>query len=231
MAQLNRSFLRAALPHRNLEEKIRKNWQPSFSSTTFLYRNCCKNFGPVEPQFSSRSSPSPKLGRKDWQPSSSSTHFPLQELRRKIFLSNSVSPKFFSDRVPHRNLDAKIGSPVLRAQPSFTGIVSNFLVQFSPKFFLAQHSLTESWTENFLPQFSSHTASSLKLGWKIWSRPVLPAQTFFLLPQLPQTIWRSSAQVPHAAPPYTEAWRERLAAQFFAHNLLLQELLKNFWSS
>ena len=222
-----------------------------FRHTFSLTGTASKNFGPVDPQFSSRSSPSPKLGRKNWQPSSSRTAF-LYGNCVNFFLSNSV-PSFSCAALPHRildgkfctvsqqpqfsshtasspklgwiffsftavaannlaqfspsssrstplyrSLDGKIGSPVLRAQPSLTGTVAKFLVQLNRSFLRAAlphrnldgkigspvlrgtislyRNCVENYWPNSVPSFSRTEFPHRNLDGKIWPSPVLWAQ-------------------------------------------------------
>ena len=114
LVQLNRSFLRAALPHPNLDGKI---GSPVLQAHIFPYRNCVEKFCPIQSV-----------------PSFSRTEFLTETWTQKL------AAQFFAHSLPLREL------------------CQNFLVQFSPKFFSAQHSLTESWKENFLPPvFFTHS--------------------------------------------------------------------------
>ena len=134
----------------------RKNWQPSFLSTTFLYRNCCKIFGPVEPQFSSRSSPSPKLGRKNMK---------------------KLAAQFFEHNLPLQELLQKFWS-------SWTAV------------FFAQLSLTQTWTERLAAQFFKHTFSLTGTAWEKFFVQFSQSQVFLgqsSSPKLGRKNWQPSS--------------------------------------
>ena len=161
------SIDRVSTEHRPSVDRASTECRPKVGPELCSWRGCCTHVGSAQPKIERTSTKHrPSIDR------ASTEHRPIE---CPSTVGRAASSKL------HHNLDRKIGSHVLRAQPSFTGIVSNFFWSNSvPSFFRAAlpHRILDRkfFTVSQQPQFSSHTASSPKLGRKIW--PVLPAPLF-----------------------------------------------------